>query len=88
MVGVAPSTLAGFHPLQPWGQDPEVLAGFPAVEGGAEGILGRGKGDGSFVQGLGDFCFPCGANLVLVDGAEVRGMPWSQLSSGRGGGLS
>ncbi|CAM9767632.1 unnamed protein product, partial [Scytosiphon promiscuus] len=70
VVGVAQSALAGSQALQPWGQDPEVLAGFPAAKGYATGVVGRGKGDGSFVQGLGDFCFPCGANLALVNDAE------------------
>lgn len=88
VVGVAPATLAGSHPLQPWGQEPEVLAGFPATEGDAGSVGGRGEGDGSFVQGLGDFCFPCGANLTLVNGAEVWGFRWSLVSSGREGGSS
>lgn len=77
VVGVSPSTLAGSQPLQPWGQDAEVLSGFPssAADGGgpAAGESKRGKGDGSFVQGLGEFCFPSGASVALVEsgGAAV-----------------
>eukprot|EP00903_Cladosiphon_okamuranus_P014764 g13681.t1 len=66
VIGASPSTLAGSHPLQPWGQDAEVLSRFPSAEGkGPEGEQGRG--DGSFVQGLGEFCFPSGASISLVE---------------------
>lgn len=70
MIGLSPSTLAGSHPLQPWGQDPEVVSGFPSRGENAAG-LGRGKGDGSFVQGLGEFCFPRGASVALVEREAV-----------------
>ncbi|CAB1120011.1 unnamed protein product [Ectocarpus sp. CCAP 1310/34] len=71
VVGVSPSTLSGTQPLEPWGQAPEVLSGFPVTEG--DDASGRGKRDGSFVQGLGEFCFPCGANISLVRGREGTG---------------
>lgn len=32
---------------------------------------GKGEGDSSFVQGLGEFCFPSGASIALVDGREA-----------------
>lgn len=70
VIGASPSTLAGSHPLRPWGQDAEVLSRFPSAEGkGSEGE--RGKGDGSFVQGLGEFCFPSGASVSLVEGGAA-----------------
>ncbi|CAM9129630.1 unnamed protein product [Ectocarpus sp. 12 AP-2014] len=71
IVGVSLSTLAGTQPLGPWGQAPEVLSGFPVTEG--DDASGRGKGDGSFVQGLGEFCFPRGANIALVRGRGGTG---------------
>lgn len=84
VVGMNQSTLAGSHPLQPWGQDPEVISGFPAAAAdGAETVTGRGKGDGSFVQGLGEFCFPCGASMTLVEaGAAVSLSGFVFLSKG------
>ncbi|CAM9662911.1 unnamed protein product [Pylaiella littoralis] len=72
VIGLSPSTLAGSHPLQPWGQDPEVVSGFPSRGENAAGS-GRGKGDGSFVQGLGEFCFPRGASVALVEREAVSG---------------
>ena len=71
MLGVGPTKLSGSDPLQPWGQDAEVISGFPSPEGDST-EAGSGSGDGSFVQGLGDFCFPSGANICLVEGEEVR----------------
>lgn len=70
VIGVSPSTLAGSHPLQPWGQDAEVLSGFPSAEG-KDQAGERGKGDGSFVQGLGEFCFPSGASISLAEGGAA-----------------
>lgn len=70
VLGVGPTTLSGVHPLQPWGQDVEVLSGFPVTDrDSAESSVG--KGDGSYVQGLGEFCFPSGAEVSLMKSAEV-----------------
>lgn len=88
VIGASPATLAGSHPLQPWGQAAEVLSRFPSAEGSSmEG--GKGKGDSSFVQGLGEFCFPSGASIALVDGREAvsRCPPQLFLRGFRRGGL-
>lgn len=71
VIGVGPATLTGNNPLKPWGQDAEVLSGFPGAEKEAE-AAGRGAGDGVFVQGLGEFCFPSGAGIYLSRGGAVR----------------
>ena len=74
-VGIGAVTLSGARPLQPWGQDVEVLSAFPGSDDhstkGSRAEAGAAR-DGSLVQGLGEFCFPSGANLSLVRAERVR----------------